>query len=184
MKPPGTTTRTAPTTNKTGKRARTGAKAIIRHMAVRRSWCGCASSLSEKRAARSCTTRAAVRVIVISDPRWRRSGDMPGTWVNDTSSRCSSLILADANANRARGSVVHEAKPIDRKRLPCRRRLRFADRRSCGWGTGLVDAAPDQSRSPTMAKSTNSPTEGVYRGTTTITLNGVLLHPGQRLPPP
>jgi hypothetical protein len=35
-----------------------------------------------------------------------------------------------------------------------------------------------------MAKSTHSPTEGVYRGTTTITLNGVLLHPGQRLPPP
>jgi hypothetical protein len=34
-----------------------------------------------------------------------------------------------------------------------------------------------------MANVTNAPTEGVYRGTTTITLNGVLLRPGQRLPP-
>jgi hypothetical protein len=33
-----------------------------------------------------------------------------------------------------------------------------------------------------MANFTNAPTEGVYRGTTTITLNGVLLRPGQRLP--
>jgi hypothetical protein len=33
-----------------------------------------------------------------------------------------------------------------------------------------------------MIKSTNPPVEGVYRGTTTITLNGILLRPGQRLP--
>jgi hypothetical protein len=35
-----------------------------------------------------------------------------------------------------------------------------------------------------MAKSINPPHEGVYRGTTTITLNGVLVRPGQRLPAP
>jgi hypothetical protein len=32
-----------------------------------------------------------------------------------------------------------------------------------------------------MANFTNAPAEGVYRGTTTITLNGALLRPGQRL---
>ncbi len=32
-----------------------------------------------------------------------------------------------------------------------------------------------------MAKPTNPPHEGVYRGTTMIMLNGVLLRPGQRL---
>lgn len=35
-----------------------------------------------------------------------------------------------------------------------------------------------------MAKSHNAPLEGVYRGTTTMVLNGVLLRPGQRLPAP
>lgn len=35
-----------------------------------------------------------------------------------------------------------------------------------------------------MAKSTNPRLEGVYRGTTTMMLNGVLLRPGQRLPAP
>src|SRR3954465_6223816 len=45
MKPPGTTTKMIPTTNNTGTNARTGAKAIIRHMSVRRSCCGCGSSL-------------------------------------------------------------------------------------------------------------------------------------------
>ena len=104
MKPPGTTMKTVPTTNKTGKRARTGAKAIIRHMLIRRSWCGCASCPSDKRAARSPTTRAAVRVIVISDPRWKRSGDMPGTGVNATSSRCSTFI-PDAGATRRAGTL-------------------------------------------------------------------------------
>jgi hypothetical protein len=35
-----------------------------------------------------------------------------------------------------------------------------------------------------MAKSTSPPLGGVYRGTTTILLNGALLRPGQRLPAP
>jgi len=62
--------------------------------------------------------------------------------------------------------------------------LRFAVRGSADWGTGVLDVAPEQIESPAMAKFTNVPTEGVYRGTTTITLNGVLLRPGQRLPSP
>ena len=51
-----------------------------------------------------------------------------------------------------------------------------------GYRTGRRSPRSDQV--PTMANFTNAPTEGVYRGTTTITLNGVLLRPGQRLPPP
>jgi hypothetical protein len=53
---------------------------------------------------------------------------------------------------------------------------------------GLVGGVQDRSTQPRshqvfhMIKSSTPPVEGVYRGTTTITLNGMLLRPGQRLP--